>query len=148
MADNDIQARELARQMLKRHEGYRQFVYRDSRGILTVGIGLNLETDGLEPEEADWLLMRRIQRYVTFLSQQPFWASLNDARKAALIDMAFELGDRGFDGFEHMIGFLNEGDYTSAAHAMIQSDWAQEEAPDRAREDARIMMSGAMSDVA
>lgn len=41
---------------LKRHEGFRKFPYRDSRGIWTVGYGINLEHRGFDTEESLMLL--------------------------------------------------------------------------------------------
>jgi len=37
---------------LKRHEGFRKYPYKDTRGIWTVGYGINLEGRGLEKDEA------------------------------------------------------------------------------------------------
>ena len=44
-ADNDISIEKLYRQ-LEKHEGKRTKVYKDSRGISTIGIGFNLERAG------------------------------------------------------------------------------------------------------
>jgi len=57
-------AREIAKQIkkgksrrnllttLKKHEGYSRFPYKDSRGVWTIGYGINLEDRGLEKDEA------------------------------------------------------------------------------------------------
>ncbi len=37
---------------LKRHEGFRKYPYRDSRGIWTVGYGINLQHRGFDPKES------------------------------------------------------------------------------------------------
>lgn len=44
------------KQLLVSHESYRQFVYSDSTGHLTVGIGRNLSDRGISTTEAFYLL--------------------------------------------------------------------------------------------
>jgi len=41
---------------LKRHEGFRKYPYRDSRGIWTVGYGINIQNRGFDQKEALMIL--------------------------------------------------------------------------------------------
>ena len=73
-------------------EGFRQHPYLDSLGILTVGYGRNLISNGVSKEEADFMLMRDIikaedQVYAAL----PWTRDLDDVRCAILIDMAFNM---------------------------------------------------------
>jgi|GEM_PF-3203588 len=45
-------AKETFLDTLKRHEGFRKYPYRDTRGIWTVGYGINLQHRGFDPEES------------------------------------------------------------------------------------------------
>lgn len=49
-------AKEPFLKTLKRHEGFRKFPYRDSRGVWTVGYGFNIQHRGFNPEESLLLL--------------------------------------------------------------------------------------------
>ena len=44
--------RNKLRALLTKHEGYRKYVYMDSVGVPTVGIGRNLRDKGLSMDEA------------------------------------------------------------------------------------------------
>jgi len=71
----------------------------------------------------------------------PAWSNLNDARQAAMIDAAYELGERGLAGFVKTLGALRRGDYESAARLMLASKWAGQ-VPSRAKRDAEIIRTG------
>lgn len=112
---------------LKRDEGFRQFPYKDTVGILTVGYGRNLEATGINKEEAAFLLQRDVDRVTASLrSALPVFDSLSDARKGVLVNMAFNLGLLGLLRFRQMISCLNKGDYSGAAREMLDSDWAKQ----------------------
>jgi lysozyme len=48
--------RDIAKAQLKVDEGVRVKPYRDSLGILSIGVGRNLEDRGLRPSEVDFML--------------------------------------------------------------------------------------------
>ena len=50
-------------QMLIKHEGLRNFVYNDSIGIPTIGVGRNLKSRGITNAEAMYLLNNAIDFY-------------------------------------------------------------------------------------
>lgn len=77
------------------------------------------------------------------------------ARQAVIISMIYQLGPTGFAGFKRMIGHLEKGNAGSAmmphlmegywkeiANEMLDSKWAREDSPARARELAEIMRTG------
>ena len=53
-----------------------------------------------------------------------WWVGLDENRKAALIDMCFNLGMIGFLKFSGMLVALSQKNYSLAARAMMQSKWA------------------------
>lgn len=139
--DNSIEAKALARTIIKRHEGYTKFPKPDAKNSIEIGYGTNLTLRGISPGEADWLLMQDVNRLEGWLSSFPFFDGLSANRKAALLDMAYDVGDEGIDQFGKMIGWLLHGDFEHAALEMLDSAWARE-VPSRAQDDAQLMRQG------
>ena len=58
--------------MLRKHEGMRNYPYKCSEGFLTLGIGRNLETNGITEDEAIYLLENDIERVINQLKKNNF----------------------------------------------------------------------------
>jgi lysozyme len=71
----------------------------------------------------------------------PCFDSLNEARQACLIDMAYELGEGGLAQFKKMIMWIEKGYFQQAALEMGSSLWAKQ-VRNRELEDAAIMQTG------
>lgn len=129
-------------EMVARHEGYRSKPYRCTAGKLTVGYGYNLDA-GMPEDEAHLLLRFRIGKITTELSKKISWfADLNDARQAALTDMAYQLGVAGLLKFPKAMNAMRSGDYAAAAKKMLDSKWAKSDTPERAKEISEIIRTG------
>jgi lysozyme len=136
--------RQKLRQLLTTHESYRQFCYTDTTGHITIGVGRNLSDRGISLVEAMYLLDSDIQYFADKLSYYlPFFASLNENRQIALVDMCFNLGVQGFLNFRDMISSLSKGDYDQAATDMLDSKWAPQ-VKERAACLADIIRTGEM----
>jgi len=118
--------------LLKHQEGFRSHPYRDTRGILTIGYGTNIDQGVSEPE-AQLLLQSRVQSTETALYTEGWYQTLSDVRKAAILSMAYQLGMNGFSKFKATIAALEKGDFATAAYQMMSSLWARQ-TPDRAQE--------------
>lgn len=70
-----------------------------------------------------------------------FWPGIGDARKGALIDMCFELGENGLYQFHKMIALVFQGKWSDAADEARQSLWARQ-VPERAEEDEALLRVG------
>lgn len=138
---DEVEAREIARRLIEKQEGYSQFPYPDTGGTLAIGYGLNLNRRGIRKPEADWLVIQEVGRLYGWFTRFDFFQKLTPNRKAALIDMAYNLGEAGLDQFSRMLAWLDAGDYASAADEMMKSEWAKE-LPLRAAEDAEMMRRG------
>jgi len=114
----------VARRLIKAHEGLRLTPYRCTEGYLTIGYGRNLETTGISRGEAEAMLDSDIDEAHRSLSFLDFWSDLNDARKAALIDMAFNLGITGLMTFKKMLAALERKDYDAASSEILDSRYA------------------------
>ena len=111
-------------EMLKRHEGFKQFPYLCTAGKLTVGYGRNLDDVGLSEYEAEFLLLQDIRhatKRLTTIFPEFYQFTVN--RQAALIDMMVNLGSRRFLLFRKMIVAIKKGDWEDAANEAMDSKW-------------------------
>lgn len=135
---------ELARQ-LRKDEDERAFVYQDSEGWWTIGVGRLVDKrkgGGLRPDEITYLLNNDIDDRINSVGKAlPWFQDLDDARKGVLLNMAFQLGLDGLLGFTHTLALVRDGKYENAAHAMLQSLWA-EQTPERAKRMSQQMRTG------
>jgi lysozyme len=128
--------------MLVRHEGLRNFPYKDSVGKWTVGVGRNLEDRGISDEEAMYLLGRDIWRCTSWLKEHfDYFNALNPARQDVVISMVFNMGGLRYLEFRKMIAALMKQDFDAAAVAMLDSVWARQVGA-RAHELATMMKTG------
>lgn len=112
-----------ASDLLKRQEGFSRIPYNDSRGILTIGYGLNLQ-EGIDEQEADWLLRHRMAKAEAVLrAREPYFTALNEVRQAVLVNMAYNLGWNGFMAFVKMRAAIAAGDFAMAKKHGLDSRW-------------------------
>ena len=136
--------RDQLRSQLIDHEGERLTVYRCTAGYLTIGVGRNLETTGISPEESRYLLDHDINRCINECVQAfPWFPDLDPLRQRVIVDMCFQLGLKGLSGFRGTLGYIAAKQYGLAADAMLQSKWAQQ-TPARAQRLSRWMRTGAV----
>lgn len=124
-------------EMIKRHEGFRQYPYKCTAGKLTIGYGRNLDDVGISKEEADYLLDMDLDKHTEELDKVITWAVPKDVY-AVLVDMHYNLGHERFMQFRKMLECLKKLDFKGAAKEMLESKWAKQ-VPNRAAELANIM---------
>jgi lysozyme len=124
--------------LIKQHEGLRLHLYRDSRGIPTIGWGRNLQAHGISYHEAELLLQADYAEALAAAMKYPWFGGLSQPRQAVVLDMIFNLGADGFGAFQVTIELIAAGDYAGAAAAMEHSKWAVQVGK-RAEQDAEIM---------
>jgi lysozyme len=106
------------------HEGLERFPYRCPAGKLTIGVGRNLEDNGISDFEARYMLENDIQECLyDCLRIFPEFIRLSDSRQRVLIDMRFNLGPEGFRMFKKFIDAVNRGRFGIAAQEMVDSKW-------------------------
>lgn len=130
--------------MLKRHEGFRAFPYKDSVNILTIGYGRNLEQCGISQKEAEYLLRNDVERAildVCDLVGKETYDFLGSTRQAVLVNMCFNLGKPRLAKFKNMFAAIRAHNYELAAAEMLNSKWA-EQVGMRAEELANYMDKG------
>jgi lysozyme len=112
---------------IRRDEGLRLTAYKDSLGKVTIGYGRCLETEGITRDEAEYLLHNDVLRVCAALDAAlPWMRNLDDARRAVLQNMGFNMGLAGLLGFRNTLALIQAGEYDKAADAMLQSKWAEQ----------------------
>ena len=121
--------------MLRRHEGEvvtngRHVAYKCPEGYWTIGIGRNIDPEngiGLADEEVEFMLENDILRVMQELaSEYPWFSDLDDVRKDAMIDIAFNLGATRLRGFRRALAAMEAGNYKEAATEFLDSRWAKQ----------------------
>ncbi len=108
-------------------EGKRNKMYLDSKGIQTIGIGHNLR-DRVISDRAirvifeDDMAVAEVDARALVKS----FDALNDARKAVVVNMAFNMGYGTFSKFHNTIALIDSAQFDAAADAMLDSLWAQQ----------------------
>jgi len=111
---------------LKRDEGLRLTPYVDTVGKITIGYGTNL-SDGIEEDEASYLLQRRAVNAAMELARNLPWTNqLGEARRGVLINMAYNMGIQALLLFRKTLALVQEGNYDQAADEMLKSKWADQ----------------------
>lgn len=131
---------------LRRDEGVKATVYKDTLGFDTIGVGRLIDSRkpgaGLRPDEIDYLLRNDINDRVQALTKAlPWFSALDEARRGVLINMAFQLGTAGLLGFKSTLALVAAGKYAEAAEQMLKSKWATQ-TPARAKRLAEQMKTG------
>ena len=131
---------------LHRDEGLKLKLYKDSKGIWSIGVGRNLEAKGVRFDEAILMLKNDIDDVLTDLDTHlPWWRQLDEVRQRVLANMCFNLGIERLLCFHNMLAALQAGNFDEAANEMVASNW-DHEVGDRAVRLVAAMRSGKMEE--
>jgi lysozyme len=130
----------LAEELI-RSEALRLKPYRCTAGKLTIGVGRNIEENGITRDEAIYLLNNDIERCEARLNKLPWYVKLNRPRQEAMIRMVFNLGLTRFFKFRKMILAMKHEDWDMAACQALDSLWARQVGK-RAMRIARVIQCG------
>lgn len=133
--------RDALRQQLIAHEGVRLKPYRDSVGILTIGIGRNLEDRGITDAEARYLLDNDINACINDLLTLVWFPDLDPVRQRVFVDLCFNLGVKRLREFTKMLDAAGAKDWPRAARELLDSKYAQQ-VGQRARTLAAMLETG------
>lgn len=110
--------------LLMLHEGFSLEPYRDPSGVLTIGYGHNLEASGISREMAGQILIEDAVCAVHACRRLfPDYERFPRARRMALADMAFNLGESGLAKFLAMRVAIERGAWNEAAREARNSKW-------------------------
>jgi len=133
------------KEIIKKHEGFRDQVYVDTLGYRTIGYGHKvLDTDPFKDGEV----------YPQEMLEKVFDEDFAKAKEGAdrlldhldppedavnvVISMVFQLGEAGVSKFKNMFAAIEEEDYVEAAAQMLDSRW-HIQTPARCQELANMM---------
>ncbi len=135
----DIMNLDRVIESLKQEEGFEGMPYEDTRGYPTIGYGTKLP---ITEKEAELLLKHRLDEKILELSdKEPFFLELPAKAQEVIANMAYQMGVDGVLEFKKMWAALKNKDYQKAADEMLDSKWAREQTPNRAKRLAEIMRS-------
>ncbi len=117
--------------LLKAHEGYRRLIYKCSQGFWTGGYGRNLQTKGLSPEEALYLLQNDIKECIGLLTPFVWFESLDDVRKGVMVELTFNMGLPGLLKFKKTLVHVANHDWAKAVKELCNSQWARQVSAER-----------------
>ncbi|MDD2358674.1 MAG: glycoside hydrolase family protein [Thiovulaceae bacterium] len=123
---------------IKKNEGFKGVVYKDTLGFDTIGYGTKLP---LTQEEAQLILVSRMGAKASELkSVQPVFETLPVNKQGIIIEMCYQMGVNGVMNFKNMWFALQKKDYATASKEMLNSKWAKQ-TPNRANQLALLMAS-------
>ena len=129
------------REMLRRHEGVRNKVYKDTVGIKTIGVGHNIIANPLPSDIAKCLEIygEITEEMVDRLLDSDIMVAIgackrlyqdfdnfSENRKNACIDWLFNIGEGTTRKFQVTNRAINEGRWDDAAKGMMASRWAKQ----------------------
>lgn len=148
-------------EMIVRHEGIRNKTYLDTEGILTIGVGFNLERvdarqkieslglgynavcsgkQELSNEQINILMKEDVETAISnaknYVGER--WEGLDPNAQKVIVDMAYNLGSSRLSQFKKLRGALIDRDYPRASKEMENSKWYNQ-TKSRAKELVKIM---------
>ena len=112
---------------LRRDEGVRHKPYKDTVGKLTIGVGRNLDDNGISEDEMNLMLANDVHRHIEEANRMWPWIKQKPvAVKLGLYNMAFNMGIPVLSQFTTMLDRLEKDDYEAAAVAALNSKWAKQ----------------------
>ena len=132
---------EVYKDFLRRVEGLKLKAYKDTKGIITIGYGRNLESKGISLTEAEIMLNRDVNDAVSDLIEIfPNFYSFPENLRVVLVSMMFNLGKDGFLSFKKFINAVRKGDKKAMVYELLNSKRAKE-LPDRVNEERHLLMT-------
>ena len=128
---------EEIKQMLIKHEGMVCSPYKCSEGFLTLGVGRNLDANGISEDEAMYLLDNDIKRVIESLNKNwGAWMTQPSNARMVSIDCTFQMGITGWMAFRHTRALMEMGCWLEASEEILRSKYAIQ-TPSRAAYNSR-----------
>ena len=117
---NQIERKQVSSD-IRKEEGFRNKPYKDSKGILTIGYGHNLNKP--MPKEVLELLFQFDLTDAILDCHKTFtdFESFSSSQKRGLVNMMFNLGYRKMAGFRRMLAAIEKGDWKQAGFELLNS---------------------------
>ena len=117
----------LLKKRLVDFEGLVLKPYHCSQNYLSIGVGRNLDSNGITEEEAMYLLDNDIHKVIEQLDKQwAVWRTFPDAAKYVSIDVAFNMGINTWMSFRKTRAYMEMGEWEEASKELLDSKYAEQ----------------------
>ena len=118
---------DLLKKRLVDFEGLVLKPYHCSQNYLSIGVGRNLDSNGITEEEAMYLLDNDIHKVIEQLDKQwAVWRKFPDAAKYVSIDVAFNMGINTWMSFRKTRAYMEMGEWEEASKELLDSKYAEQ----------------------
>jgi GH24 family phage-related lysozyme (muramidase) len=135
---------EITRTILKEHEGYKLETYTCTEGFKTGGYGHRiLDGEDIPTTKEGWekVFHKDFFKAVDGASALITVDTVSPAAFGIVVEMCYQMGEYGVSRFKMFLSELNkeEPSYEEASLQMLDSKWAKQQTPRRAKEMAHRM---------
>jgi lysozyme len=119
------------RKMLERDEGLRLKPYRCSQGFLTIGVGRNLDANGISKATAHQMLSEDVEAAIRACKRifDQLFDHWSENRQLGWINLAFNLGFASLSQFKNTIRAARVGDWLLVEKGLRSSLWCKQVGP-------------------
>ena len=134
--------RETLVEDIKKEEGYRSSVYLDTLDKPTIGYGFLIDTLELQEDICELILMRKLEKLIKNIKFNFKWFDdMPDKVQDVIINMCYQLGVSGVSKFKKTVQLIKNKQWDRASVEMLDSKWAREQTPQRAKRLSEIVKS-------
>ena len=120
---------------IKKHEGFSPVVYQCTAGYDTIGYGQRVKYLKVTQEQAEEWLEEELQNLRYILADKYNWFLPAPTEVQDIVmNMNYQLGVTSFSKFKKTIHLLENKDYKGASEEMLDSKWARDDTPRRAKD--------------
>lgn len=130
------------KKQLEQDEGRRKWIYVDTVGKVSGGVGRNLTDRGFSDDEIDLMLSNDIKiAERDARSLVPGFDYLGDVRQEVIVNMSLNMGFARLSGFKRFLAAVGTSEFSEASLEMLDSKWAKQ-VGDRAQRLSKAMRTG------
>jgi lysozyme len=120
---------------IKEHEGFSSVVYKCTAGYDTIGYGKRIKYLQVTEEQAtEWLEEDLENLKYTLSGKYDWFLPAPQEVRDVVMNMNYQLGVSAFSKFKKTIKYIANKDYQMASVEMLDSKWARDDTPRRAKE--------------
>ena len=119
---------------IKKHEGFSPVVYKCTAGYDTIGYGKRIKYLKVTEEQSlEWLEEDLEHLHYVLADKYDWFLPAEEEVKDIVVEMAYQLGVSAFSKFKKTIKLIKVKDYKAASIEMLDSKWARNDTPSRAK---------------
>ena len=119
---------------IKKHEGFSPVVYKCTAGYDTIGYGKRIKYLKVTEEQSlEWLEEDLEHLHYVLADKYDWFLPAEEEVKDIVMEMAYQLGVSAFSKFKKTIRLIKVKDYKAASIEMLDSKWARNDTPSRAK---------------